>query len=86
MQHKLHMILFVGLMLLQLVSCERIDGPSPVQMPQFKYVKAEVDKDSFTLSAELETEEGIVSECGFLVGKTSYSLQKHKASLNYCFS
>ena len=68
-------------MILQLLSCADESTPMQTNIPKFKSVAAKVDGDIVTLSAELEYEADIVSDCGFMFGKYEKSLKKYPAAL-----
>ena len=68
-------------MLLQLISCSDMPVPEPADIPQFISLSAETDVFQITLSAELEYETDLVSDCGFLFGADEKAMKKYPAQL-----
>ena len=63
------------------MSCTDFSTPVQTNIPEFKSVTAEVNENVVSLFAELEYEEGLVSECGFMFAKAGNTLKKYPATL-----
>lgn len=75
-----HKVVFAGLLAILLASC--VDAPAPARLPEIKTVTSFCDGGIVMLSAELEEETKLVSECGFMFGKDSSELKSHPAALD----
>ena len=74
-----HKLMFAGLLAVLLASC--VDAPLPAKLPDIKSVTSFCDGGIVMLSAELEKETKLVSECGFMFGKESSELDSYPAAL-----
>ena len=76
MRNGLHKILLAGLMILQIVSCDSLFAPAPVEPPVFRSISAEVENDGFTLTAELDPWEETGLTFGFDLGQNKAKLTR----------
>ena len=76
MRNGLHKILLAGLMILQIVSCDSLFAPAPVEPPVFRSISAEVENDGFTLTAELDPWEETGLTFGFDLGQNKAKLKR----------
>ena len=76
MRNGLHKILLAGLMILQIVSCDSLFAPAPVEPPIFRSISAEVENDGFTLTAELDPWEETGLTFGFDLGQNKAKLKR----------
>lgn len=74
-----HKLMCAGLLAILLASC--VDAPQPAELPDIKSVTSFCDGGIVMLSAELEEETKLVSECGFMFGKDLSELESYPAAL-----